>query len=110
MVQASLLEQIKIFWNILINNQSLWLVLVLALGLVLLLAIGSKFHNKKITKILYVCAYLGIFGVLIGFFHTEILELYDYLVNNIFLFLFFPNLAVYALVLLSLHFLIQIIN
>ena len=85
MIQASLLEQITIFWNILINNKYIWIILLVALGLVLLLSIGSKFHNKKITKILYILAYVGIFGTLIGLFHTEILELYDYLVNNIFL-------------------------
>ena len=98
MIQASLLEQIATFWKILISNKFIWIVLAIALGLVLLLSIGSKFHNKKITKILYIIAYLGVFGTLIGFFHTEILELLDYLVNNIFLFLFFPNLAVYTLV------------
>ncbi len=106
MVQASLLEQLNIFWNILISNKYIWIILGIALGLVLLLSLGNKFHNKKITKILYILIYVTLFGTLIGLFHTEILELYDYLVNNIFLFLFFPNLAVYALVLLIVNIII----
>ena len=77
MIQASLLEQISIFWNILISNKAIWIILGSSVGLVLLLGIGSIFHNKKITKILYSIAYLGIFGTLIWFYHNEILELID---------------------------------
>ena len=106
MIQASLLEQITTFFNILINTKTLWIIGIMVLGLVLLLTLANKFHNKKITKILYTIAYLGIFGTLIGFFHKEILELFDYLINNIFLFLFFPNLAVYILVLVIVNILI----
>ncbi len=99
MIQASLLDQIKTFFNILVNTKTLWLIVIMVLGLVLLLTLASKFHNKKITKVLYAIVYLGIFGTLIYFFHEEIFELFDYLIDNIFLFLFFPNLAVYILVL-----------
>ena len=106
MIQASLLEQITTFFNILVANQYLNIIAIAAVGLILILILASKFHNKKITKILYIVAYLGIFGTLIGFFHKEILELFDYLINNIFLFLFFPNLAVYILVLVIVNILI----
>lgn len=99
MIQASLLDQIKTFFNILVNTKTLWIIVIMVLGLVLLLTLASKFHNKKITKVLYAIVYLGIFGTLIYFFHEEIFELFDYLIDNIFLFLFFPNLAVYILVL-----------
>ena len=106
MIQASILEQITIFYNILISNSALWILVAAAIGLMLLLLIASKFHNKKITKIIYATTYIGIFATLICLFHTEVIELFDYLINNIFLFLFFPNLAVYALVLIIVNIII----
>ena len=103
MIQTSLIEQISIFFNLLKNSPyflGLLVAFVISLGILLL---ANKFKNKKITKILCILVYTAIFGTLIYFYHQEVFKLLDYLVENIFLFLFFPNLAVYMLVLIIIN-------
>ncbi len=106
MIQASIIEQIGTFFKILFGNPYVIILLLTAIIVLFLLVKASKPENKKITKILYSLIYLGTFGTLLYFFHAEILKLFDYLFNNIFLFLFFPNLAVYILVLVIINIII----
>lgn len=96
MIQANIFEQLQTFFNILKANQYLGLLSIIALVSLLILLLANKFQHKKITKIIFILVYLGIFITLLCFYHKEILSLLDYLMNNIFLFLFFPNLAVYV--------------
>lgn len=103
MIQASILEQFTTLFEILKNNTNIINIIVISIIAFVLLIIASRFKNKKITKILCLTVYLGIFGTLMFLYHTEILKLFDYLINNIFLFLFFPNLAVYTLVLVVIN-------
>ena len=103
MIQTSFMEQISIFFNLLKNSPyflGLSIAFFITLGILLL---ANKFKNKKLTKILCILVYTGILGTLIYFYHQEILNLIDYLVEKIFLFLFFPNLAVYMLVLIVIN-------
>ena len=83
MIQASILEQIGIFFKILTTNPYIIILLLAAIILFILLMKASKSENKKITKILYSIIYIGTFGTLLYFFHTQIFELFDYLFNNI---------------------------
>lgn len=100
MIQSSIWEQLLIFFNILKNNQYVGIVLIVSVLLLIILIIASKFKNKKITKVIWLVIYLLLFGTFGYFYHKEILNLLDYLIENIVLFLFFPNLAVYILVLI----------
>lgn len=100
MINVSILKQLEILLNILKNNSYLMFLSVIAILSFLILLLANKFKNKKITKILCISVYLIIFFLLFSFYHKEMFELFDYLVNNIFLFMFFPNLAVYVLVLI----------
>lgn len=103
MVQVNVFEQFSTLFKLFKTNQ---FVIILSLGAFIslfILLLANRFKNKKITKILCILVYLGIFGTLFYFFNNEILKLLDYLVNNIFLFLFFPNLAVYVLVLVIIN-------
>lgn len=100
MIQSSIWEQLVIFFNILKNNQYVGIILIASTLLLIILIIASKFKNKKITKIIWLITYLLLIGTFVYFYHKEILNLLDYLIENIVLFLFFPNLAVYILVLL----------
>lgn len=106
MIQANIFEQLQTFFNILKANQYLGLLSIIALVSLLILLLANKFQHKKITKIIFILVYSGIFITLLCFYHKGILSLLDYLMNNIFLFLFFPNLAVYVLVLIIINILI----
>ena len=98
MMQATFLEQLKTLGNVFITNKYVFYISLIALGCILILELTNKFKNKKILKIICMSVYIIIFGILLYFFHEQIFTLIDYLMNNIFLFLFFPNLAVYTLI------------
>ncbi len=106
MIQANILEQLGIFFGILTKSENLVLLAIIALAILLILIVANKYKNKKVTKVLYIGAYIGTFAVLFGLYHEEILNLFDYLFDKIFLFLFFPNLAVYILVLVIINIII----
>lgn len=98
MVQKSILEQLNILVNIFMSNKNA-LKIAIASGIIFIIfSILNHFRNKKITKVILLLIYALIFGVLIYFYHSHILTLLDYMVDNIFILLFFPNLAVYTLV------------
>lgn len=106
MIQVNILEQLTRLFEIFSTNSYVLILSISSVVFFLILLVANKFKNKKITKILCIFVYLIVFGTLIFFYHKEILNLLDYLMNNIFLFLFFPNLAVYALVLVIINFII----
>ncbi len=106
MIQANILEQFIVLYKVLINNKNLLNIIIVALVSLLFLILANTFKNKKITKTIYIFIYLGIFSYLIYSYYNEILNLLDYLIDNIVLLLFFPNLAVYILVLVLINLLV----
>ena len=103
MIQNNILEQFKNVYNIFISDKNILIIGIIAVLTLLILEIFSIFNKKKITKILLAFSYLLIFGTLIYFYHNEILTFLDYLMDNIFIFIFFPNLAVYTLTLVIIN-------
>ena len=106
MIQENIWEQLSTFFKVFTTNSNIITLSIISLASLLILLLANKFKNKKITKIICIMAYLAIFGTLFYFYSSEILKLLDYLMNNIFLFLFFPNLAVYILVLVVINIII----
>ena len=106
MIQVSIFEQIEMFFNIFIHLQNKFILLGITFFLLLIMILASNFKNKKITKIICFLTYLSIISYLVYKYHLEILNLLDYLMDNITFLLFFPNLAVYILVLILVNFLV----
>ncbi len=106
MIQTSILEQLEKVYQIFIKNSNMIYVLVIAGVAFLILELANCLKNKKVTKIISFIIYVGILGTLFYFFHSEILKFLDYFMNNLILFLFFPNLAVYTLVILIINILL----
>lgn len=103
MVQVNILEQLLRLFEIFKSNPYV-IVLSIITGIVLIiLLLANKFSNLKVTKFVWIGVYSLLFGIMIFLYHNEILNLIDYLIENIFLFLFFPNLAVYVLVLIIIN-------
>ena len=99
MIQTSILDQIILFFNIFMKQTNKYIILGITIGIILLFILANKFKNKKITKVICFIIYFSIFGYLIYMYHGEILNLLDYLMDNLVRLLLFPNLAIYILVL-----------
>ena len=100
MIQKELLEQIDSLFKIFVSNKNIVLIGILAFISFILLEIVSHLRSKKIVKIILVSIYVLVFGILLIFYNTEILSFIDYLINNVFILFFFPNLAVYTLIII----------
>ena len=100
MIQTSILEQFDLFFKLFLKQSNKYLILLVASLTLILLILANKFKNKKITKIICYLVYIAIFSYLIYTYNNEIFHLFDYLMDNLFLLLFFPNLAVYILILI----------
>lgn len=100
MLPISLLEKLNILKEVIISS-SLYLVI---LGIIVLLTIffatttrRNKEENKQIFILIFVLLFLG----LIVMFKDNLSNLFDYLVNNVFVLIYFPNLAIYAVALIT---------
>jgi len=103
MIQIGILEQLKILYEIFINNKYVLNISIIAGLALIILELLNVFSSKKITKIISFLIYALIVGSLVFFYHTEIITFLDYLVNNIFVLLLFPNFAVYTLVIILIN-------
>lgn len=99
MIHTSILDQIILFFNIFMKQTNKYIILGITIGIILLFILANKFKNKKITKVICFIIYVSIFGYLIYMYQGEILNLLDYLMDNLVRLLLFPNLAIYILVL-----------
>ena len=99
MVRLSLLDKInRIISIIKDSNEAKYLlpIMVLIIGIM----IFAFVKKNKVLKITYLIIYFGALLTLAWFYHNTILELCDYLVENIVNNLLFPNLAVYIAILI----------
>lgn len=103
MIQTSLFEQFSTLYKIFINNKYILNVSIIGILAFIIFELFSRFHTKKIIKVFIIILYLGLFGALIYFYGDIIFNFLDYLMNNIFILLFFPNLAVYTLVIIIMN-------
>ena len=106
MIQTSILDQIILFFNIFMKQTNKYIILGITIGIILLFILANKFKNKKITKVICFIIYVSIFGYLIYMYQGEILNLLDYLMDNLVRLLLFPNLAIYIFVLVIVNILI----
>ena len=98
MIQKSLIEELQILYKIFTSNKYFLVITVVSIISLILLLIFSRLHNKRLLKRTMLIMYLGVTLTLIILYHNEIFIFLDYLVNNIFILLFFPNVAVYTIV------------
>ena len=107
MVSLSLIERLETIVSIIKNSQEAKFVIpIIALISILLILIGLI--KKRFVKYLYVFFYLDALGVLGYFYHVPLLNMLDYLVENVVNNILFPNLAVYIFVLLVINIVILI--
>ena len=94
MTKMSFMEKLSVLFEVTASS-SAYLVIILALivlGLMLFSVTKKNIKNKKLMAILI---YILIIGVIIGIYHDNLANMFDYLMNNLFIAIYFPNLAIY---------------
>ena len=67
-------------------------VLLIALGITLL---ATNKKNKKRNKKIYLICTIVTFSIVVVTYHGSLSNIFDYMMNNLFIAIYFPNLAIY---------------
>lgn len=111
MTQTTILEKFKIIFEV---SKSSKLFIAVILFIILLAIIGIKTNKKNVkkSKHIYTIVYAIILLTLIVIYHDSLGKMFDYMMNNFFIVLYFPNVAVYlaAIIITNIILLISIFN
>jgi uncharacterized membrane protein len=91
----SLIDKIKILFSSI--GSSYFFIGAAIIGLILIiLSVIDIVRHKKINKIVYICTWVFVIAFIVIRYWSFLSSLGDNLINNIFMAIYFPNLAVYT--------------
>ena len=94
MTQMSLTDKIGILYEMIKSSKIYILVFIVLLFIGYVLTSTSKKKSQTI-KIIFLIIYLIILGTIVYLNHVNLSNMFDYMMNNLFIVIYFPNLAVY---------------
>lgn len=100
MARLTFVEKLSVLFN-LTKSSKLYLVIllaVIALGLILL---TSNRKSAKPVKFFYVLIYMILIGIVLYVYKDNLSNMMDYMMNNLFIIIYFPNLAIYLAAILT---------
>jgi len=95
MEQLTLFEKIKLFFDLILASP-FFIFLLIFIILIFILLLDSKKYKKNQIKKYIMGIYVLVFVSVIVKYHTSFFSILDYLINNVFVIFYFPNIAVYA--------------
>ena len=100
MNKLSFINKIELFSKAISNYKFsiVFLILLIFLGILLL---NTNKKNQKISKIIYYLLSISIIAIIIFIYHDSIGKMSNYMMNNFFIAVFFPNLAIYMAALIA---------
>ena len=94
MSKLTLLDKLKILGDV-TSSSGLFVVAIVILVSLAILLIATNTKTKKISKFICIAIYGSITIVSIMFYREELFEMFDYMMDNLFIAVYFPNLAIY---------------
>lgn len=94
MSKLSLLDKLKVLGEV-TSSSGLFMVAIVILIALAALLITTSTRTKKISRYACITIYASLAIVCILFYREEIFQLFDYMMDNFFIAIYFPNLAIY---------------
>ena len=94
MMKMSLIDKLGVLLDMINSSKEYILVFFVLLFVCCTLASTTK-KNAKRTKKISLAIYAIIIGMIIYIYHDNLGNMFDYMMNNFFIVIYFPNLAVY---------------
>lgn len=94
MSKLTLLDKLKILGDV-TSSSGLFVVAIVILVALAILLVATNTKTKKISKFICVAIYGSITIVSIMFYREQLFDMFDYMMNNLFIAVYFPNLAIY---------------
>ena len=111
MSKLSLLDKLKVLGEV-TSSSGLFIVAIVILIALAALLITTSTRTKKISRYACITIYASLAIVCILFYREELFQLFDYMMDNFFIAVYFPNLAIYfaAIVTTNIILLVSIFN
>ena len=111
MSKLSLLDKLKVLSDV-TSSSGLFAVAILLFVVFFYLMITTNTKTKKVSKISCIAIYGSIIIVTLVFYREQLFSLFDYMMDNFFIAVYFPNLAIYfaAIVTTNIILLVSIFN
>ncbi len=94
MSKLSLLDKFKIFFEVSKSTSGIFAVIIILLVIGFIFLKNNK-KNEELSKIVYRVFALIVLALMIITYHAPLNNLFDYMMNNLFIVIYFPNLAIY---------------
>ena len=100
MSKLSFLDKLRILFD-LSKSSVLYLIILIALISLGIVLISNNRKNEKRNKIIYISISVFILFTLIIMYHSSLGNMFQYMMENFFVVLYFPNLAIYLSALIA---------
>ncbi len=94
MTKLSFSDKLGILLKITTSNK-IYLIVVIAMIVLGYALMSTNKRNAKGNKRLYLSIYAIIIGLILIIYHSSLSKMLDYMMNNLFIAIYFPNLAIY---------------
>lgn len=102
MLQLTLFEKLKVLFDLILGSPFFIFLFIFTILVFIILLDSKNYKRKKIKRYIF-GIYLLVFISVIIKYHSSFLSILDYLVNNVFVIFYFPNIAVYALMIVVIN-------
>lgn len=111
MTQTTILDKLKVILDVSMSSK-LFIAVILFIILLTLVSLTTNRKNVKRTKIIYGLTYLIVIAAIIVLYYDSLGKMFDYMMNNFFIVLYFPNVAVYlaAIIITNIIVLVSVFN
>lgn len=111
MTQTTILDKLKVILDVSMSSK-LFIAVILFIILITLVSLTTNRKNVRRTKIIYGLTYLIIIATIIVCYYDSLGKMFDYMMNNFFIVLYFPNVAVYlaAIIITNIIVLVSVFN
>lgn len=94
MTKLSLIDKLKVLVDI-TKSSNIFIITIISLIFLAYIFITINKKNMKSSKLTYIIIYAIILSSLLFAYKDSLNNMFDYLVNNLFIVIYFPNLAIY---------------
>lgn len=94
MSNMSFMDKIKILGDV-ISSSNIFIIAIVIFIILGLLFITTDKNNYKSSRKIYILMYLAIISVILITYNGSLSKMFDYMMNNFFIAVYFPNLAIY---------------
>ena len=112
MSKLTFLDKLKVLIDVISSSALLSITVLLLIASLFYIFITTNKKNAKSSRRTYIVGYLIVTVIVIAIYGSSISKLFDYMMNNLFVVIYFPNLAVYfaAIIITNIILLVSIFN